>query len=265
MEDEFLAEYLNSPALQAKYGNYRNYRDFMVKQSSNDTGILSNINFPQFNLPSFSNIKNLGGKVAGGIASAAMNIPGLGFMIDAFTRPQYPSDTMSKSFAVEKYGDPYGYYNDLVSGNLTGKDPFGINTLSFSGNYPAYYDQYVRDYEAGKYSPTSQFAIDKYAHGLDVTRKNRARIARDFANTDAEDDIGAGNYIAPVKTISTSSSTPSGGGGGGDGTYGVGSDGQKSYDSGQGFGISATTGGPVSNRTGRGRTGYKKGGLASIL
>ena len=48
-------------------------------------------------------------------------------------------------------------------------------SISFAGNYPAYYDQYVRDYEAGKYSPTSQFAKDKYAHGLDVTRKNRAR------------------------------------------------------------------------------------------
>ena len=48
---------------------------------------------------------------------------------------------------------------------------------------------------------------------------------------------------------------------GGDGRYGRGSDGQQSYDSGQGFGIGATTGGPVSNRTGRGRTGYGIGGL----
>ena len=48
---------------------------------------------------------------------------------------------------------------------------------------------------------------------------------------------------------------------GGDGRYGRGSDGQQSYDLGQGFGISATTGGPVSNRTGRGRTGYGIGGL----
>jgi len=55
------------------------------------------------------------------------------------------------------------------------------------------------------------------------------------------------------------------GGGEGDGTYGVGSDGQKSYDSGQGFGVNATTGGPVSNKTGRGRTDYMNGGLASIL
>ena len=32
-----------------------------------------------------------------------------------------------------------------------------------------------------------------------------------------------------------------------------------------GFGIGATTGGPVSNRTGRGRTGYSEGGLASMF
>tara|TARA_R110000782_G_scaffold35429_1_gene84720 strand:- start:41 stop:1126 length:1086 start_codon:yes stop_codon:yes gene_type:complete len=49
--------------------------------------------------------------------------------------------------------------------------------------------------------------------------------------------------------------------GGGDGRYGRGSDGQQSYNSGQGFGTNATTGGPVSNRTGRGRTDYGIGGL----
>jgi hypothetical protein len=47
--------------------------------------------------------------------------------------------------------------------------------------------------------------------------------------------------------------------------YGLGSDGKQSYDSGQGFGINATTGGPVSNKTGRGRTDYSKGGLASMF
>jgi len=47
--------------------------------------------------------------------------------------------------------------------------------------------------------------------------------------------------------------------------YGSGSDGQQSYDFGQGFGIGATTGGPVSNRTGRGRTDYSKGGLATMF
>jgi len=47
--------------------------------------------------------------------------------------------------------------------------------------------------------------------------------------------------------------------------YGRGSDGQRSYDFGQGFGIGATTGGPVSNRTGRGRTDYSKGGVATMF
>ena len=53
--------------------------------------------------------------------------------------------------------------------------------------------------------------------------------------------------------------------------YGRGSDGQRSYsgdalgDKDLGFGIGATTGGPVSNRTGRGRTDYSKGGLASMF
>ena len=35
--------------------------------------------------------------------------------------------------------------------------------------------------------------------------------------------------------------------------------------SGLGFGVGATTGGPVSNRTGRGRTDYSKGGLATMF
>ena len=34
---------------------------------------------------------------------------------------------------------------------------------------------------------------------------------------------------------------------------------------GLGFGVGATTGGPVSNRTGRGRTDYNKGGLATMF
>ena len=53
--------------------------------------------------------------------------------------------------------------------------------------------------------------------------------------------------------------------------YGLGSQGQQSYSGdavgapGLGFGVGATTGGPVSNKTGKGRTDYKHGGLASIL
>jgi hypothetical protein len=46
--------------------------------------------------------------------------------------------------------------------------------------------------------------------------------------------------------------------------YGRDSQGNQSFDSGQGFGI-GSDGGPVSNRTGRGRTGYLEGGLATMF
>ena len=202
-------------------------------------------------------LKNTANKYANPIKNAVtsglgamMNVPGLGFVLNAFNRPEYPSDAMSKNFAVENYGDPYNY--NMGSGNLTGKDPFGINTVSMFGNYPAYYDQYVRDYEAGKYSPTSQFAKDKYTHGLDVVRRNQRRIEEDFANTDAEDDIGAGNYIAPVKTISTSSSTPKninrpGGDGGNGASVGSGSTSSAPTNVGNPFGY------------------FKRGGIVDLL
>jgi len=92
-----------------------------------------------------------------------------------------PSDAMSKSFAVENYGNPYNY--NMGSGNLTGKDPFGINTVSMFGNYPGYYDQYAQDYEAGKYSLTSKFAKDKYQHALNVGKANLDRIEKDYGST----------------------------------------------------------------------------------
>jgi len=53
--------------------------------------------------------------------------------------------------------------------------------------------------------------------------------------------------------------------------YGRGSDGQQSYSGDAigagnlGFGVGATTGGPVSNRTGRGRTDYMDGGIVDML
>ena len=46
--------------------------------------------------------------------------------------------------------------------------------------------------------------------------------------------------------------------------YGKDSQGNQSFDSGMVFGI-GSDGGPVSNRTGRGRTGYSEGGLATMF
>ena len=134
----------------------------------------------------FSPIKNAAKKYSapikqgiGTLMSMASGIPGLGLLMNSFT--PNPSDAMSKSFAVENYGNPYNY--NMGSGNLTGKDPFGINTVSMFGNYPGYYDQYAQDYEAGKYSLTSKFAKDKYQHALNVGKANLDRIEKDYGST----------------------------------------------------------------------------------
>ena len=135
-----------------------------------------------------------------GIGNVIM--PGLGYAIDAFQRPEYPSDAMSKSFAYgnQNAGNDYGYYNQLRHGNLTGQDQFGINTVSQLGNYPGYYDQYARDYRAGKYSPTSKFAANKYAHAQEVAAENQARIERDFFTNDDSDGGGEVTYTPAITT-----------------------------------------------------------------
>ena len=135
----------------------------------------------------FSSIKNAANKYSvpikqgiGTLMSMASGIPGLGLLMNSFT--PNPSDPMSKSFAV---GNPNAVFGqDYAGGRLPGQDAFGINTVSMFGNYPAYYDQYVRDYDAGKYSLNSKFAFDKYLHAKNVGNKNLDRIQKDYGSTD---------------------------------------------------------------------------------
>ena len=148
----------------------------------------------------FGFVKDKGAMIGGGIASAITGIPFLGTAFQALQRPGYPSDDMSKSFA---YGNEnsvgFGnYYDDLRHGNLTGQDEFGIHTISLGGNYPAYYDKYVEDYEDGKYNPNNRFAYNKYLHGLNVRKKNQERIEKDFFVND--DNDGNDNVPTPPNT-----------------------------------------------------------------
>ena len=101
-----------------------------------------------------------------------------------------------------------------------------------------------QDYFEARIKANKKYNKDTYAATLAEIEKEKARQA---AITAAANAAASNNNQ-----------------GGGDGRYGRGSDGQQSYDFGQGFGIGATTGGPVSNRTGRGRTGYADGGIISL-
>jgi hypothetical protein len=140
-------------------------------------------------------------------------------------------------------------YNDPNSGLLkygSGSVLSGQNVISGFGTND-YLEQLEKKqaYFDKRIAANKKYNKDTYAATLAEIEKEKARQA---AITAAANAAASNNNQ----------------GGGGDGRYGRGSDGQQSYDFGQGFGIGATTGGPVSNRTGRGRTGYADGGIVSL-
>ena len=158
-------------------------------------------------LTQFQNYANRFGinPIKTGITSAfgaAAGIPGLGFLVNAFRSPEYPSSAMSRSFAygAPNMGQDYGYYKDLRHGNTTTQDQFGIHT---TGNYPGYYDQYALDYDAGKIHK-GKFQNRKYQHALAVRQKNLDRIADQFGYTNEtfdwkghEEDTGGDVTVGP--------------------------------------------------------------------
>ena len=127
-------------------------------------------------------LKNLGigakdwtGQAVGTAFSALSGIPGLGFLINA-ARPS-PIDKYNQArWSVHGRGlpgtshvssfAPMKYYNDLRHGNLTGQDPFGINTVSMFGNYQKHYEDYLNAFNRGE--KKGQFAIDKANYAKQV-------------------------------------------------------------------------------------------------
>ena len=149
-------------------------------------------------------------------------------------------------------------------------DGGGGNTITFSDpNFGLGPNKDVVDYEADAYGigPTFRGQIAKAYMGLrslptpfNIASRTLGNIS-DFAKAQAEkvaEALAAAKSRAESRRQYDSKVH-------GPTNYGLGSDGRQSYDSGQGFGINATTGGPVSNRTGRGRTDYKDGGLATMF
>jgi hypothetical protein len=94
---------------------------------------------------------------------------GIGSLLNALFDTETPIDKFNKQFSVQKLGgDPYGYYDGLRAGNLTGQDPFGVNTVSKFGDYQKHYRDYLDAFNnqtkfKGIYTPrkTSKFAQDK--------------------------------------------------------------------------------------------------------
>ena len=136
-------------------------------------------------------------------------------------------------FGPEK--DEKGYYDGQISGTFTGFKPGDFKNFG----------------EFLKTKKDRQKFMDDNKKTLDAIERERLRKEVEAINAAASRAESARQYDRNVH---------------GPNNYGLGSDGQQSYDMGnKGFGVNATTGGPVSNRTGRGRTDYRYGGRASYF
>ena len=229
-------------------------------------------------------IQSLGQKI-GGLGPISMI---LGSMDKFDTLP-----ALDKQFIEQSMG----YRGPTVFGeNTTGGyvDPFGVNVRSAFGNYAekvrSDFDKLSESLGKGRdgatFNPeTGMFESDELeADQLDKINKQTNMLRKKFvfrqkqlkqqefdAQTEAanmqkelkaaaaEKDKAAA--LAAIKKQGEADYNPNIHG---QTNYGQDSQGNQSFDFGGGFGI-GSDGGPVSNRTGRGRTGFRYGGLASIL
>jgi len=166
---------------------------------------------------------------------------------------------------VDRMSDQMDKNIDFFGGKrtgLTGKtlDKTGSSVENFSERWSNFDDL---DAAAQQALINEMKAINGFKTKQMLAYKNRLateKINSDFAKKQAE--IEAAKKAAESRAESARQYDPNVHG---PTNYGLGSDGQQSYDTRLGFGSNATTGGPVSNKTGRGRTDYSKGGLASMF
>ena len=155
-----------------------------------------------------------------------------------------------------------GYTGPTVFGENTSglsKDIYGINTRSLFGNYANYVDDFVdqyKDMDEEEFGKLSDFRKQK----INFYRQQQKRL-KEVREQKAKEEAAAAAAKAEAERAAQYGKTNYGEGAGGQ-SY----SGSALGDKDQGFGIAAGgMGGPVSNRTGRGRTDYMDGGLADML
>ena len=165
-----------------------------------------------------------------------------------------------------------GYYDNLAGSGMLYDGPGGVKTLTgknFTGKgylegqmelakgfgFDEMSEEEIQSaINAMKQNPRKQFKYKQMLEASQMYKTNKAqeKNIENMANLKAAESRreSARQYDSAVH---------------GPNNYGLDSAGKQSYDTGQGFGSSSVDGGPVSNKTGKGRTGYFYGGLASIL
>ena len=147
---------------------------------------------------------------------------------------------------------------------LSGKNVIsGFGTNSYAKALDNYIDKVTNKYDdiVDKYGVNSKKAIDYKFNFVTKAIKEREKNTKNAIDIAKEKEEAARLTAAASRAESRRQYDPNVHG---PTNYGLGSDGKQSYDSGQGFGTNATTGGPVSNKTGRGRTDYDDGGMVYL-
>jgi len=249
------------------------------------------INDMFYSLPGFSKPQSADQIIADGYTGQS-NMPGiLGMMIGKMDK--YGSlPTGDQAFIARNMG----YTGPTVFGaNDSGlsKDVFGMNTRSGFGNYAEAVGEQVDSLGeslsgrlSDKYGATFNRATGMFesedeeaaAKANKMTKMMRAKfnfytkqVAQRDADRKAAEEAAAAKAAAAAAASRAESARQYDPNKHGSTNYGLGSDGQQSYSGDSigagnlGFGTNATTGGPVSNKTGRGRTDYMDGGLADML
>ena len=149
--------------------------------------------------------------------------------------------------------------------NIGNRDPFGLNVRSAFGNYAEKAAEIVGTLEEklarkGKLSNYDQLRLDHYKN---VTKTKQDAIT-DLGLINLAKEQAEAKRQEALKKIQAQGKMDYNPNIHGPVNYGKDSQGNQSFDSGMGFGI-GSDGGPVSNRTGRGRQGYGDGGLATMF
>ena len=241
---------------------------------------------------------------AGFYVAEDMRIPQQRTMLGKMFQPQSPQEIMEEGYTprtnigilnailgkADKFGtlpradqafitSQMGYTGPTVFGdNQSGlsKDPFGLNTRSAFGNYAERVGKEVTSLEEALEKAREKY--DTEEEFLDMTKLMRTKLnfyrekvkERDALRAQEEADKQAAIDAAAAESRRRSQILYDKEQHGGT-NYGLGSDNQQSYSGDAigagnlGFGVSATGGGPVSNKTGKGRTGYMLGGLTDLV
>ena len=226
IRDQLKRDFLEGGIFKDAYKSLGQSKDAFVEDFSSLTDGLGSIKDRGIDFASYMKDKgiDLGKMAVRGIGNAIM--PGLGFVLGALPKDS-PRNIFNKSFTVggsNMPNDPYGYYDTLRAGNLN-QDPFGRNPVSMFGNY-----------------------MGTLAKDANYVGNNKFNLAKkDFAeNFFDKNAINAGGVKIDNTVYSGADYQGDGGGGGNFASQNTG------------------TNENFSNTTGKGRTGYGRGGIASL-